>query len=187
VLAPAGDLPPVVAGDPVGHGVYLIAVTPAAGGLRAAESALAVAGRGSSPAPALSSHSSPRWLMASIVASVAIYALHLLAQLDAIFRHDRTLSRLDAVQLHLNGYALMAAIYLALENVALAWAPTATLAIGGVHGALAWWLRDPDRRAACTRRRWRWVRSRSPVRCDSTGRRSPWHSPSKARSSSRSA
>lgn len=96
----------------------------------------------------ISSHGSPRWLMASLVASVAIYALHLMGQLDVIFRHDRTLSRLDAVQLHLNGYALMAAVYLALENVALAWAPTATLAIGAAHGGLAWWLRGPDRRAA---------------------------------------
>jgi hypothetical protein len=52
------------------------------------------------------------------------------------------------VQLHLNGYALMAAVYLALENVAMAWAPTATLAIGAVHGGLAWWLRGPDRRAS---------------------------------------
>ena len=133
--------------------VYLIAVTLAAVAASvSAESArwrLVAWGAVIPPLLAwISSHSSPRWLMASLVASAAIFALHLLAQLDAIFRHDRTLSRLDAVQLHLNGYALMAAVYLALENVALAWAPTATLAIGAVHGGLAWWLRRPDRRAS---------------------------------------
>ncbi len=141
----------------LGHGVallvYLIAVTLAAvaASVRAESARWRLVAWGAVIPPLLawiSSHSSPRWLIASLVASVAIYALHLLAQLDAIFRHDRTLSRLDAVQLHLNGYALMAAVYLALENVALAWAPTATLAIGAVHGGLAWWLRDPDRRAS---------------------------------------
>ena len=140
-----------------GHGVaplvYLIAVTLAAvaASVRAESARWRLVAWGAVIPPLLawiSSHSSPRWLMASLVASVAIYALHLLAELDAIFRHDRTLSRLDAVQLHLNGYALMAAVYLALENVALAWAPTATLAIGAAHGGLAWWLRGPDRRAS---------------------------------------
>ncbi|HJY35473.1 MAG TPA: DUF2339 domain-containing protein [Vicinamibacterales bacterium] len=140
-----------------GHGVaplvYLIAVTLAAvaASVRAESARWRLVAWGAVIPPLLawiSGHSSPRWLMASLVASVAIYALHLLAQLDAIFRHDRTLSRLDGVQLHLNGYALMAAVYLALENVAMAWAPTATLAIGAVHGGLAWWLRGPDRRAS---------------------------------------
>ena len=157
-----------------GHGVaplvYLIAVTLAAvaASVRAESARWRLVAWGAVIPPLLawiSSHSSPQWLMASLVASVAIYALHLLAQLDAIFRHDRTLSRLDAVQLHLNGYALMAAVYLALENVALAWAPTATLAIGAVHGGLAWWLRGPDRRAEPARAgggpR---ARSRSPAR-----------------------
>ena len=139
-----------------GHGVaplvYLIAVTLAAvaASVRAESARWRLVAWGAVIPPLLawiSSHSSPQWLMASLVASVAIYALHLLAQLDAIFRHDRTLSRLDAVQLHLNGYALMAAVYLTLENVALAWAPTAILAIGALHGGLAWWLRGPDRRA----------------------------------------
>jgi uncharacterized membrane protein len=140
-----------------GHGVaplvYLIAVTLAAiaASVRAESVRWRVVAWGAVIPPLLawiSSHGSPRWLMASLVAAVAIYALHLLAQLDVVFRHDRVLSRLDAVHMHLNGYALMAAVYLALENVALAWAPTAVLAIGAVHGGLAWWLRGPDRRAS---------------------------------------
>ena len=151
-----------------GHGVaplvYLIAVTLAAvaAAVRADSARWRLVAWGAVTPPLLawiSGHGSPRWLMASLVASVAIYALHLLAELDVIFRHDRPLSRLDAALLHLNGYALIAAVYLALENVALAWAPSATVAIAGVHGGLAWLAarpgstRQPARAGGGARRR----------------------------------
>jgi uncharacterized membrane protein len=93
-------------------------------------------------------HGAERWLVANLVAAIGIFALHLLAQLDVVFRHERSLARLDTVLVHLNGYALIAALYLALENVSLATAPGAALAVGAGHAGLAWILRGRDERAA---------------------------------------
>ncbi|HET6317474.1 MAG TPA: DUF2339 domain-containing protein, partial [Chloroflexota bacterium] len=141
----------------VGHGVaplvYLIAVTligvAAAARVQAPHWRLVAWGAVVPPLFAwLSSHGSMRWLVANLVASCAIYALHVLAQLDVILRHNRHLGRLDALLIHLNGYALVGAVYLALEDVALVWAPSAAVAVAAVHGGLAWWLRGPDRRSS---------------------------------------
>ena len=140
-----------------GHGVaplvYLIAVTLAAVGAaaRAERPGWRLVAWAAVVPPLLvwlADHSAERWLMANLVAAAGIFALHLLAQLDVVFRHQRPLARLDTVLMHLNGYALIAALYLALENVALAAAPGTALAVGAGHAGLAWALREPDRRAA---------------------------------------
>jgi hypothetical protein len=55
----------------------------------------------------LGTHGSRHWLVANLVAACGIFALHALAQLDVVFRHERRLSTLDAVLMHLNGYALV--------------------------------------------------------------------------------
>ena len=140
-----------------GHGVaplvYLIAVTVTGVGL--AVRAQSVVGRvlvWAAVLPPLlawvGNHGSSKWLVANLVAATAVFALHLVAQLDVVLRHERPLSRLDGVLMHVNGYALVAGLYLALEQVALAWAPGAALAVAGAHALLASQLRAPDRRSA---------------------------------------
>lgn len=95
----------------------------------------------------IGSHQSGRWLTANLVTAVAVCALHLLAQLDRVFRHQRTLGWSDAVLLHLNGYGLLAALYVSVEEVWLAAAPSLCLLAGAAHGAAAARLWRPDRRA----------------------------------------
>jgi uncharacterized membrane protein len=133
--------------------VYLIAVTlvTVAAAARVQSTAWRVVCWGAVVPPLLawlSSHGTSHWLFANLVAACGIFAMHALAQLDVVFRHERKLGRLDAVLFHLNGYALVAALYLALENVALSWAPTAALAVAALHAGLAWTFRPVDRTAA---------------------------------------
>jgi uncharacterized membrane protein len=96
----------------------------------------------------IADHQNSNWFVANLVSAGAIFVLHALAQFDVVFRHERRLGAVDNILQHLNGYALILLVYLALENVALASAPGATLAIGAVHGGIAWLLRTADRRAA---------------------------------------
>jgi uncharacterized membrane protein len=94
------------------------------------------------------SHQASRWLTANLVTATAVFALHALAQLDLVFRHQRMLDRGDNVLQHANGYALIASLYAAVEDVRLASAPTLCLAVAAVQGAIAWRMWDQDRRAA---------------------------------------
>ena len=94
------------------------------------------------------SHQSSRWLTANLVSAVAVFALHALAQLDLVFRQERPLGRADNVLQHANGYALIASVYASVEEVWLSSAPILCLAVAAGHGALAWRLWLPDRRAA---------------------------------------
>jgi uncharacterized membrane protein len=96
----------------------------------------------------LDTHQSSRWIVPNLVSAIAVFALHALAQLDIVYRFDRRLGRFDNQLQHLNGYALIAMVYVAIENVALAWAPLAVTAIGAVHLGIAWLLRTKDRSAA---------------------------------------
>jgi uncharacterized membrane protein len=136
----------------VGHGVaplvYLIAVTlvAVAWATRMHATRTRVVAWGGVIVPLLGwlgTHGSQHWL-----AACGIFALHALAQLDVVFRHERRLSTLDAALMHLNGYALVGGIYLAIENVALARAPWAAAAVAAVHAGLAWIFRTVDRAAA---------------------------------------
>jgi uncharacterized membrane protein len=96
----------------------------------------------------LDTHQSSQWIVPNLVSAIAVFALHAVAQLDIVFRFDRRLGRADNQLQHLNGYALIAMVYVALENVALALAPLAVLAIGVLHVVIAWLLRTKDRGAA---------------------------------------
>ena len=58
------------------------------------------------------------------------------------------LNRGDNVLPHANGYALIASLYAAVEDVSLASAPTLCLGVAAVHGVIAWRMWDQDRRAA---------------------------------------
>jgi uncharacterized membrane protein len=134
--------------------VYLIAATMAAVGLAARADASAGwrwAAFAAVILPMLAwidSHQSSRWLTANLVTAVAIFALHLLAQLDRIFRHQRMLEWGDHLLQHLNGYALIAALYMSVEDVWLSIAPTLCVAVGVAHGAVTARLWGSDRRAA---------------------------------------
>jgi uncharacterized membrane protein len=96
----------------------------------------------------LDTHQTSRWLVANLVSGVAVFALHAVAQLDIVFRQERRLGHADHVLQHANGYALVLLVYFALENVALAAAPGATVAVGALHAVIAWTLRKVDRGAA---------------------------------------
>lgn len=93
-------------------------------------------------------HPTQRSLIPNVVSAAGIFALHTLAQLDRVFRNDRRLGAADLVLLHLNAYALITALYLALEQVWLAIAAPAVAAVGLLHGVVAARLRGPDRRGA---------------------------------------
>jgi len=96
----------------------------------------------------LDTHQSSQWVVPNLVSAIAVFALHAVAQLDNVFRFDRQLSRADNLLQHLNGYALIALVYVALENVAMAMAPLAAASIGVLHAAIAWVLWSKDRGAA---------------------------------------
>ena len=132
--------------------VYLIAVTMVSVGLavRADSTAWRWAAWIAVVLPLMAwvdSHQTSRWLTANLVSAAAVFALHALAQLDRVFRQQRPLDRADNVLQHVNGYALIASMYASVEDVWLAIAPALCLAIAAGHGAIAWRLWRPDRRA----------------------------------------
>jgi uncharacterized membrane protein len=96
----------------------------------------------------LDTHQSSQWIVPNLVSAVAVFALHAVAQLDIVLRFGQRLGRFDNQLQHLNGYALIAMVYVAMEHVALALAPLAVVAIGAVHGGIAWILWSRDRSAA---------------------------------------
>jgi uncharacterized membrane protein len=96
----------------------------------------------------IDAHQTSHWLTANLVSALAIFALHLLAQLDRVFRHQRPLAGADNVLQHANGYALIASLYASVEDVWLASAPAMCLAVAAGHAALGWRLWHDDRRAA---------------------------------------
>jgi uncharacterized membrane protein len=133
--------------------VYLIAVTMAAVGLavRAESTTWRMAAWVAVVVPLLAwidSHQSSRWLTANLVSAIAIFAMHALAQLDRSIRHDTPLSIADNALQHLNGFALLAALYAAVEQVWIASAAGLCVAAAGAHGLIAWRLWTGDRRAA---------------------------------------
>ena len=96
----------------------------------------------------IGTRASSRWLTANLVTAIAVFALHSWAQVDRVFRQQRTLGWADVALQHANGYALLFSLYLAVEDVWLAIASTLCLAVAGGHGALTKALWNPDRRAA---------------------------------------
>jgi hypothetical protein len=133
--------------------VYLIAVTMAAVGLavRAESTTWRVAAWVAVALPLMAwidTHQSSRWLTANLVSAIAIFAMHALAQLDRSIRHEKPLSVADNVLQHLNGYALLASLYGAVEQVWIASAAGLSVGVAAVHGVIAWRLWASDRRAA---------------------------------------
>ncbi len=193
-----GDLPPVVAGDPVGpwrRAARLPDRRDAGrrGGLRASRvRALAArrVGRGHPAAAGLDFAATARrgGSMASLVAAAAIFALHLLAaaRRDLPPRSHALAARRRAAapeRLRADGRRLSGA----RERGAGLGADGHP---GHRRGAWRAWRGGSAVRIGAPRLHALAVALGAvtiAVRCDSTGRRSPWRSPSKARSSSRSA
>jgi uncharacterized membrane protein len=133
--------------------VYLIAVTMAAVGLavRAESISWRLAAWAAVVLPLMAwidSHQASRWLTANLVSATAIFAMHALAQLDRSIRHEKALSVADNVLQHLNGYALIASLYAAVEQVWLSSAAGLSVAVAAVHALIAWRLWHGDRGAA---------------------------------------
>ena len=103
----------------------------------------------------LDTHQSSQWIVPNLVSAIAVFALHAVAQLDIVFRFDRPLGRADNQLQHLNGYALIAMVYVAIEHVALALRSACRACHRRPSSAIAWLLRRPDRAAAsaCAGRR----------------------------------
>jgi uncharacterized membrane protein len=86
-------------------------------------------------------HQSRQWIAPSLVTLGAVFALHLLAQIDRLARTEDDLGYSDLVLMHLNGLGLFLGVYELLDRQAVDWVPTIGLALVAVHAVLAWWLR----------------------------------------------
>lgn len=133
--------------------VYLIAATMAAVGMavRAGSTAWRLSAWVAVFLPLVAwveSHQTARWMTANLISATAIFSLHALAQLDRVTRLGQPLTRADNLLQHLNGYGLLALLYIAVEQVSLASAPLLALAAAAVHAAFLWRFWTDDRRAA---------------------------------------
>lgn len=92
----------------------------------------------------LVTHTTPMWLSASVATLLAIYGLHLIAQIDLVYRPDGRFRSDDVVLFHLNGLGLFAGGYLIVDaiNSERTGALAAMLTIWNL--ALAWRLRVRD-------------------------------------------
>jgi uncharacterized membrane protein len=87
-------------------------------------------------------HQTRIWLAPSLAALGAVFALHLLAQLDRLTRRDGRLGAPDLLLVHLNGLGLFVGVYVLLERQDMDWVPVAGLLLVAVHVAVAAWLRS---------------------------------------------
>ncbi len=93
-------------------------------------------------------HQSRQWMAPSLVTLGAVFALHLLAQMDRLARTEDDLGHSDLLLLHLNGLGLFFGVYELLDRQAVAWVPRIGLALVALHAGIAWWLRPRHRHAA---------------------------------------
>ena len=93
-------------------------------------------------------HQSRQWMAPSLVTLGAVFALHLLAQMDRLTRTEDDLGHSDLLLLHLNGLGLFFGVYELLDRQAVAWVPRIGLALVALHAGIAWWLRPRHRHAA---------------------------------------
>jgi uncharacterized membrane protein len=86
-------------------------------------------------------HQSRTWLAPSLAALGAVFALHLLAQIDRLTRRQGQLGPADLLLIHLNGLGLFAGVYILLEPQAVDWMPVVGVLLVALHVAVAAWLR----------------------------------------------
>ena len=66
----------------------------------------------------LSSHARPGWYVAGLVVLAAIYAMHLLAQIERLGRRPDGTDGAEILVFHLNGLGLFAGLYILVDSVA---------------------------------------------------------------------
>jgi uncharacterized membrane protein len=93
-------------------------------------------------------HQSRQWIAPSLVTLGAVFALHLLAQMDRLTRTEGDLGPSDLLLMHLNGLGLFLGVYELLDRQAVDWVPTIGLVLVALHAVLAWWLRPRHPHAA---------------------------------------
>jgi uncharacterized membrane protein len=93
-------------------------------------------------------HQSRQWIAPSLVTLGAVFALHLLAQMDRLTRTEGDLGPGDLLLMHLNGLGLFLGVYELLDRQAVDWVPTIGLVLVALHAVLAWWLRPRHPHAA---------------------------------------
>ena len=86
-------------------------------------------------------HQSRIWIAPSLAALGAIFALHLLAQIDRLTRGHGHRAAVDLLLLHLNGLGLFAGVYIVLERQAVDWVPVVGVALVALHVGLSARLR----------------------------------------------
>src|SRR5215213_9109449 len=91
----------------------------------------------------IETHQSRAWIAPSLATLGAVFALHLLAQLDRLSHHPPELrfADVDLLLFHLNGLGLFVGVYVLLERQAITWVPVIGVALVALHAAMAWWLR----------------------------------------------
>jgi uncharacterized membrane protein len=87
-------------------------------------------------------HQTRTWLAPSLAALGAVFALHLLAQLDRLTRRDGRLGASDLLLIHLNGLGLFVGVHVLLERQDVEWVPLVGISLVAVHVAVAAWLRS---------------------------------------------
>jgi uncharacterized membrane protein len=98
----------------------------------------------------IEAHQSRNWIAPSLATLGAVFALHLLAQIDRLTRHHTNLepADVDVLLLHLNGLGLFLGVYVLLHRQDLGWVPVIGLLLVALHAGLAWWLRPRHTLAA---------------------------------------
>lgn len=96
----------------------------------------------------LGDHTAAVWRMPAAVTMLAIYAMHLVAQIDILGRDRDRIDHSDVALLHINGAALFFAGYLLLEPWALRMTTTLAAALALWSAGLARFLWTTNRSAA---------------------------------------
>jgi uncharacterized membrane protein len=87
-------------------------------------------------------HQSRVWIAPGLATLGAIFALHLLAQVDRLTRGHGQRAAVDLLLMHLNGLGLFAGVYVLLERQAMDWVPVVGVALVALHAGVSAWLRS---------------------------------------------
>ena len=85
------------------------------------------------------------WIAQGLTVATAVFALHLVAQLDALRQAEGAPGAADVMLHHLNGLGLFAVSYLLMASWPMAWRGATAAAIAAVHFGLAGLTRRPHR------------------------------------------
>jgi uncharacterized membrane protein len=84
------------------------------------------------------------WVLPALVTIGGVFALHLVALFDRLFRHETELSLADLALVHLNALGAFFATWVLLEPIALTWVPRAGYLLAALQAVVAWQFRSRD-------------------------------------------